>query len=525
MALGRFERKIVLAMAAVALVPLAGALILGRGVLREAYEVGVNREVGSELERSLEVYRAHFVALRERAAMTADALADHWELRAAVRTSDGVRIKAVIESFLSRHPHLGAVAVWDAANERLLARAQRSERLDPHSMRLLRFARTLGSSPQARQGSKAAARLEITVGTPIAPFEDYRRAGELVDVFSRLQAGTGEVSAFYLIVYTAFLLSVILIAFGVGFVVSRRVTRRVALLAEATTRVGAGDLTVEVPTDAKDEIGELTRDFNLMVRDLRLSRERIEYLQRIGQWQQFARRLAHEIKNPLTPIQLATQEVSRSYQGNDQVFRRRLDEAVSIVEEEVATLRRLVGEFSAFARLPEPKLEAADLNAFLRDCEKSLGAVLEQTPESGSQALDVQLRCELCRQRLPVRIDTMMLRRCLDNLVRNAAQAIRAGAQPRRAHYVVLRSLRKARHAVLEVSDSGPGVPTADLATIFDPYYTTRREGTGLGLAIVKKIVLEHAGEVSCENQPDGGAIFRIVLPLAEPETSASSST
>ena len=116
----------------------------------------------------------------------------------------------------------------------------------------------------------------------------------------------------YVWVFGVLVFLVILVAFLIGAILSRRVTKRVASLAEASRKVGAGDLNVSLPTSATDEITELTQAFNDMVRDLRDSRTRIEYLQRISAWQEFARRLAHEIKNPLTPIQLAAQEIEGS---------------------------------------------------------------------------------------------------------------------------------------------------------------------------------------------------------------------
>jgi nitrogen fixation/metabolism regulation signal transduction histidine kinase len=250
-----------------------------------------------------------------------------------------------------------------------------------------------------------------------------------------------------------------------------------------------------------------------MVRDMRESRGRIEYLQRIGAWQEFARRLAHEIKNPLTPIQLAIQEVHRSYDGDDGRFRERLDDALSIIEEEVATLRRLTGEFSAFAKLPQATLEPADLGDFLRDAERSLEHIPEDYRQAGALP-SVEVLCEPGEAPLPVRIDGMMLKRGVDNLVRNAVQALATRRDGAEGGQVRVRASREGGHACLDVEDDGPGIPEADREHIFDPYFTTKADGTGLGLAIVKKVVLEHAGEIDAERSELGGARFRIRLPL-----------
>src|SRR6185369_7828295 len=133
----------------------------------------------------------------------------------------------------------------------------------------------------------------------------------------------------------------LLLAVGAGLFVSRPVARRIGALAAATRPVAAGDLTVRVAVEGDDEVSELGRAFNRMLEELDRSRARVEFLRRMSEWQQMARHLAHEIKNPLTPIQLAVQECHRRYGGEDAAFRRILQTMYEVVEEEVGTLRRL----------------------------------------------------------------------------------------------------------------------------------------------------------------------------------------
>lgn len=498
MQLTRFERKILVAIAAVAAMPLVGALLLGRTALREAYQVGVNERVHRQLEQGLDVYRDYIVNLRDDAERTADAVAGSWRLREALESGEADAAQGYLERALERYPNVAAVAVRTEQGD-VVASAERAERLDTDRMRLL-------TQRRAMEGLTPETSVEVTIAAPAAAFRDYRRAGEVEEDFSLLLARTSYVSNWFLGAYIGLLLFVIVVAMAVGVVLSRRVTRRVADLADATEKVGAGDLTVQVPTDARDEVGELTRAFNDMVRDLRESRERIDYLQRIGAWQEFARRLAHEIKNPLTPIQLAAQEMMQTYKGDDDNYRRNLQDACAIIEEEVSTLRRLVSEFSAFAKLPQAQLSASDLGDFLADVERSLPGIYEDLGLDEDRA---SVRFVSDGEPMPVRIDTMMLKRCVDNLVRNALQAVGEEGE------VVVEGRREGRWAVLEVRDSGPGIEGSDRARVFDPYYTTKSEGTGLGLAIVKKVVLEHGGEVACDEAPEGGAAFRIHLPLA----------
>jgi nitrogen fixation/metabolism regulation signal transduction histidine kinase len=248
-----------------------------------------------------------------------------------------------------------------------------------------------------------------------------------------------------------------------------------------------------------------------MLTEVEQSRARIEYLQRISAWQEMARRLAHEIKNPLTPIQLAVQDIHRRYEGGEREYKKLLDTTLEVVEDEVGTLRRLVGEFSDFARLPHAELERADLAAFLRElADRPLFADEERRTDPEAVSASHRHRVRDPHGSAFVEIDRQMLRRVIINLVRNAMQAIaRAGGSGR----VVVRLGTDAGDLVLDVEDSGPGIPDDLREAVFDPYVTTRTDGTGLGLAIVKKIVVEHGGVITASKSALGGAKLRIRLP------------
>jgi nitrogen fixation/metabolism regulation signal transduction histidine kinase len=255
-----------------------------------------------------------------------------------------------------------------------------------------------------------------------------------------------------------------------------------------------------------------------MLGEVESSRARIEYLQRIGAWQEMARRLAHEIKNPLTPIQLAVQEIQRRYAGSDQAYEKLLDTTREIVEDEVGTLRRLVSEFSDFARLPQASLEEEDLAEFLREQAARLslidhavdGARADEEADSGAGA-QIALEFEVPEDAANVYLDRQMFARALINLTRNAQQALEiAGKVPGR---IVVRLSRHGDFWVLDIDDDGPGIPPEMRQSVFDPYVTTKTYGTGLGLAIVKKIIVEHAGTISAETSPLGGARIRLRLP------------
>ncbi len=299
----------------------------------------------------------------------------------------------------------------------------------------------------------------------------------------------------------AFLLLIGVVVMGttaIAILIARRTTRRLDRLVAATRKVGEGNLDVRVRLSGNDELTDLSVAFDQMLADLEKSRAEIEYLEKIGAWQEVARRLAHEIKNPLTPIQLAIQQLHTKYDGGDARFQKLLDDVREIVTEEVAGLRRLVDDFRGFAKLPRVEAVPLDLAIVAEDVRREIDAV-EIVP-SATPAM--------------VHADRLLLKRALVNLADNAREA---GAKR------IAISFHAAPETVtIIVDDDGPGVPAELRATIFDPYVTTKEHGTGLGLAIVKKTLLEHLGDVILAEAPSplGGARFEITLPGYEASAS-----
>src|SRR5262249_41378022 len=202
--------------------------------------------------------------------------------------------------------------------------------------------------------------------------DELEATGDVVTRYHALEQSRGELYRGDVYAFGALLGATMLLTLVLGILLARGVTKRINRLAAAITLVAKGDMAVRVPVTGNDELGDLARTFNDMLGEMAQSRARIEFLQRIGAWQEMAQRLAHEIKNPLTPIQLAVQECHRKYPGDDARFRALLDTTLEIVEEEVGTLRRLVGDFSNFARLPQAELRDASIREFLRECSEQL---------------------------------------------------------------------------------------------------------------------------------------------------------
>jgi two-component system nitrogen regulation sensor histidine kinase NtrY len=344
--------------------------------------------------------------------------------------------------------------------------------------------------------------LELTFGIPV----------EMYDAFAALQAAQNreqELDRAYEAVIPRFLRQylllvtcALLVAPLVGLFLARRVTARVARLHEAARRVGAGDLAVRVHPTGRDELDELGRAFDRMVAELADARSRLEYLQKVSAWQEVARRLAHEIKNPLTPIQLSVQELASKYRGDDPSYRKLLDTAREILHEEITGLRRLVDDFSAFAKLPKVEPAPVDLGALVAEA-------VRLQPE-----WQPYVRVEPPAGPVTAQCDKMLFRRVIANLVENAIQAARgAGKQPEVRLQVAAHA--DGWRAAVIVDDNGPGVPAKERQRIFDPYVTHREGGTGLGLAIVRKIVIDHGGDVSVQDAPPplGGARLVVEIP------------
>jgi nitrogen fixation/metabolism regulation signal transduction histidine kinase len=433
-------------------------------------------------------------------------------------------LESELDVVFPNFPELVSLAIEDAGGKPI-ARRDRGRPVDATRERSLEVRRALGEAADAPT-------LVATYAVPRKRLDELESAGGVVARYHQIAASRSQIYEAYLNAFAALLGITMLMTVTLGILLARGLTRRINRLGAAINLVAEGDLSVRVPVTGSDELTDLARTFNRMLAEMAQSRARIEFLQRIGAWQDMAQRLAHEIKNPLTPIQLAVQEAHKKYAGDDPKYRALLDTTLEIVEEEVGTLRRLVGNFSNFARLPHAELAEANLSDFLRDCENQLAHLegvsqAEGSPLSESAAMDaepiptqnVEIRWEVPDKPIEVAIDRQMLRRVLVNLVRNAVQAIRdARAATVPAGETLGRVLVTAHSdgegARIEVEDDGPGIATSMRARIFDPYFTTKADGTGLGLAIVKKVIVEHGGEIEADKSVRlGGARFVVRLP------------
>ncbi|GAB4222226.1 MAG: ATP-binding protein [Acidobacteriota bacterium] len=224
--------------------------------------------------------------------------------------------------------------------------------------------------------------------------------------------------------------------------------------------------------------------------------------ERLAAWSEVARRVAHEIKNPLTPIRLAAERMVRRFERDPERFREVLEDGVRTIVREVESLRELVAEFSRFARMPATHLEHGDARKVAAEAVELFRAA----------HAEVHLDTEFAPRLPPHRVDHEALRRCLINLLDNAV----AAAGERGSIEVRVVPGAAGRSVVIEVIDDGPGIPAEDRQRLFEPEFSRRAGGTGLGLAIVMQIVTEHHGTIRAEDAPRGGTRIVIELPAVD---------
>jgi signal transduction histidine kinase len=283
---------------------------------------------------------------------------------------------------------------------------------------------------------------------------------------------------------------------------SRRISEPLRDLTRATRRVAEGDLEAQVEARSQDELRTLVESFNQMARDLRRQRRDLERSNRLAAWAEMARQVAHEVKNPLTPIQLSAEHLQRVWSDGTADFGAALQTCTDTILKQVRTLRGMVTEFSAFARPPAPALERHDLGAIVEDAARPYRAALPPGVELAVEPEPVP----------PVRADRRLVERALVNLLENALQAVGDSGR------ITVRVARRADPDRVEVvvEDTGPGVAADMRDRIFEPFFSTKTSGSGLGLALVKKIAEDHDGGVTLESAPGQPTRAVLWLPAAE---------
>ncbi|MEM7448611.1 MAG: ATP-binding protein [Myxococcota bacterium] len=288
------------------------------------------------------------------------------------------------------------------------------------------------------------------------------------------------------------------LSFGLAWGVTRGLIRPLRELELAAERVAAGDLSSPLTSRRPDEVGRAVSAFHRMIGTLRSTRERLLRAERIAAWRDIARRIAHEVKNPLSPIQVSIETMRKTHAKRHPDFEEIFEESTLTILEEVERLRRIVSEFSRFARLPRPRVRAVDVGDVLTHV-----CGLLQTDQ-----VSIELMLGTVES---VQADREQVIQVFVNLVQNAIAAASARHGSRGAEVCI--ELEAFPTGVLaRIRDNGPGIPFDQRSKVFEPYFTTKAGGTGLGLAVVHRIVEEHGGSIEVDESDSGGAELRIFL-------------
>jgi signal transduction histidine kinase len=292
----------------------------------------------------------------------------------------------------------------------------------------------------------------------------------------------------------------ILVAVLASLWFAARVTRPVVSLAAAARRVAAGDLGTKVEVESSDELGELAASFNRMTEDLVQQKDRTLQVERVAAWRELARRLAHELKNPLFPLQVTVENLMRAKQKSPEMFEEVFHEGTATLLAEINNLKTIIGRFSEFSRMPQPQRRPTQVNDVVRSVLRVFQAQLQEKNQ-------IHVRTELADALPEISADPDLLHRALQNLVLNAIDAMPQGGE------LAIRTATLGDRIEISVSDTGSGLTQEECRRLFTPYYTTKQHGTGLGLAIVQSVVSDHGGKISVESTKEKGTTFRIELP------------
>jgi signal transduction histidine kinase len=295
----------------------------------------------------------------------------------------------------------------------------------------------------------------------------------------------------------------ILLAIIFSLWIAAKVSRPVEELARAAEEVASGSWDARVPVRGRDEVGVLARSFNHMTEQLESQRERLVQSERVAAWRELARRLAHELKNPLFPLQLTVENLARARQLPPAEFDEVFSESTQTLSMEIGNLKKIIGRFSDFSKMPKPELERIDA----KDAVDRVRALYAAGSDEGPK-IDVVTKVD--ESPMPLMVDPELLHRALSNLVLNAKDAMPDGGT------VTIAARNREGKVEIRVSDTGQGLTPEECERLFTPYYTTKQHGTGLGLAIVQSVVADHAGTIAVESREGRGATFVISLPRAE---------
>lgn len=294
----------------------------------------------------------------------------------------------------------------------------------------------------------------------------------------------------------------LLIGLLISLWVSSRITRPLEGLADGAREVAFGRWDTVIDLRGGDEIGQLALAFNEMTKTLAAQRDQLLQTERVAAWRELARRLAHELRNPLFPLQITVENLQKARQLDAKQFLEVFNESTATLKAELANLNTIVGRFSDFSKMPAPHFTRVNVNETLRN------AVRLFEPQFHAVGKPPIVPEYFLTEPVPeIDADPDLLHRAFQNLVLNALDAMPAGGT------LTMRTSEHHGNVRIEVADTGKGLTPEECSRLFTPYYTTKVQGTGLGLAIIQSVVSDHHGTISVTSDEGRGTTFRIELP------------
>lgn len=347
--------------------------------------------------------------------------------------------------------------------------------------------------------------------------DTYLLIGRLIDqkIIDHIDQANGAAQEYYqlkkdifsmeiefLLVFILIALILLFIAISLGVLFARQIVSPISRLVSATEKIQAGDLTVQIPEEdlRKDEIKSLTVAFNLMVKQINTQQKDLVIAQRALAWSDVARRVAHEIKNPLTPILLSTDRLLRKF-GNEIADKEEFKKYIQMIEKHTNDIKKIVAEFVNFARLPAPSFVECELVEMMEDIVSSRRLIKDR----------IAYKLNYNEPKIDFICDITQINQIMINLLKNAEEALE-NINQKPIITVRLIKLDLEGGVIIEVEDNGPGFTRELINKATDAYVTTRMQGMGLGLAIVKKIAQDHFGKIELANVPNGGAVIRLIF-------------
>jgi len=322
--------------------------------------------------------------------------------------------------------------------------------------------------------------------------------------FETINELRGNIRPLLVYYYAVFILPTLLMTVIIAISFTRRITNPIVELTEATQKVAEGNFSIQIFTRRSDDLGLLIRSFNSMVQDLEKSRIALVRNEKISIWQNMAQQLAHEIKNPLTPIKLSAERVLRRWQNEPEKIGEIVESSMMAIIQETESLSTLLNEFRTLSKPMEPSNSLTRLDELIKEIINSYA----------SSFPEIQFDIEHIQTDILTKIDKHRLAQILSNLVINAVDAMDGrGLIEIRTDLVKKREVQYCR---ISVKDSGKGISIEESRNLFTPYFTTKESGTGLGLPIVERIVNDHGGSIWFDSAPGIGSTFYIDLPAEE---------